>query len=172
MFPAKTERQPLPNIKTYNYQRRDEWSFLHYLSTEITTHKPVIVATKKENLHEVITHAYAMDKIVVVDFAANWCQPCQQFSVYFRLASAMMTNVEFIMVDCAMSWGTQHCKKYNVRQYPTILLFRPNRQRVEIEMHFNVEDLITEIEAFIPPKPATPQGVSDEKVPEQARDEL
>jgi thioredoxin 1 len=41
----------------------------------------------------------AGDKLVVVDFTASWCGPCQRIKPEFEAMSKEMTDVVFIKVD-------------------------------------------------------------------------
>ena len=58
-----------------------------------------------------------------VDFAANWCRPCQMMLSDFKHAAKQVAGIHFGYVEC-----TEHqaiCDGFNIRTYPTIHLFQP-----------------------------------------------
>lgn len=63
-------------------------------------------------------------EIWFVDFAANWCRPCQMMIPEFKgAAKRVLGKINFGYVEC-----TEHqsiCNGFSVRSYPTILLFQP-----------------------------------------------
>ncbi|CAH1790318.1 unnamed protein product [Owenia fusiformis] len=56
-----------------------------------------------------------------VDFYAPWCPPCMRLLPEFRKTSKHFDDVSFGTVDCTVHQGL--CNKYNIRSYPTTILF-------------------------------------------------
>lgn len=51
----------------------------------------------QEELEEILSNSG--DALVVVDFTAVWCSPCQQIAPAFEQLSQELTNVVFLKVD-------------------------------------------------------------------------
>jgi len=60
-----------------------------------------------------------------VDFAANWCRPCQMMLSDFKHAAKQVAgiNIHFGYVECTEYQAI--CDGFNIRSYPTIHLFQP-----------------------------------------------
>ena len=60
-----------------------------------------------------------------VDFAANWCRPCQMMLSDFKHAAKQVAsiNIHFGYVECTENQAI--CDGFNIRSYPTIHLFQP-----------------------------------------------
>ncbi|CAN0430058.1 unnamed protein product [Ectocarpus sp. 8 AP-2014] len=77
------------------------------------------VATQEE-LEQVLSNSN--DALVVIDFTATWCGPCQKISPVFELLSQELTDVVFLKVDVDQNEET--AQKYDVVQMPTFLFMR------------------------------------------------
>ncbi|CAM9237123.1 unnamed protein product [Ectocarpus fasciculatus] len=77
------------------------------------------VATQAE-LERVISDSN--DALVVIDFTATWCGPCQKISPVFELLSQELTDVVFLKVD--VDENEETAQKYDVVQMPTFLFMR------------------------------------------------
>ncbi|CAM9122343.1 unnamed protein product [Ectocarpus sp. 13 AM-2016] len=77
------------------------------------------VATQEE-LEQVLSNSN--DALVVIDFTATWCGPCQKISPVFELLSQELTDVVFIQVD--VDENEETAQKYDVVQMPTFLFMR------------------------------------------------
>ena len=66
-------------------------------------------------------------KVVLVDFWAEWCGPCNQLApVLDELSSELGDQVEIFKVD--IDQNTETPTKYGVRGIPTLILFKDGKQ--------------------------------------------
>ena len=76
------------------------------------------VELTKENFDEVISS----NDMVVVDFWASWCQPCQAFAPVFEAASEKHEDVVFAKVN--VDEQRELAGWFQVRSIPTLMVFR------------------------------------------------
>ncbi|CAF0996877.1 unnamed protein product [Brachionus calyciflorus] len=69
----------------------------------------------------------AGSKLVVIDFFATWCGPCNMIAPFFKQLTTKYPNAVFLKVDVDKCPGT--AAAHNVSAMPTFLLFK---QRVEL----------------------------------------
>ena len=63
------------------------------------------------------------NKVVVIDFGAEWCGPCRQMEPIIEALAADYEGVALIgKLD--VDENTEVCEKYAIRNIPTILLFK------------------------------------------------
>lgn len=62
------------------------------------------------------------DKIVFVDFYADWCSPCKQLSPIIEEVASEKTDVKFVKIDVDIE--SDLAKKYNVISIPTLVVIK------------------------------------------------
>lgn len=79
-----------------------------------------MIEISDENFDEVVL---ASDKVVVVDFFANWCQPCKAITpILEELEYEYNGKVSFTKINVDIE--QQNVAKFSVRGIPTILIFK------------------------------------------------
>lgn len=66
--------------------------------------------------------ATVADGIVLIDFWAGWCVPCQRFAPVFEKASEVFEDVTFAKVDTEDQ--QQLAMRYGVTSIPTLVAYR------------------------------------------------
>lgn len=63
------------------------------------------------------------NKVVVIDFGAEWCGPCRQME---PIIEGLATDYEGVALigKLDVDENTEVCEKYGIRNIPTILLFK------------------------------------------------
>lgn len=87
------------------------------------------------------------DGIVLIDFWAGWCVPCQRFAPIFEKASKSHPDLTFAKVDTEDQ--QQLAAQYGVTSIPTIVAYRdgiPVFSQPGAMREADLEDLIGQIE--------------------------
>jgi len=69
------------------------------------------------------------DELLVVDFWATWCGPCQQFAPTFKQAASQLEpRARFIKIETEAERDIS--AKYSIRSIPTLVMFK-NGQEID-----------------------------------------
>lgn len=100
-----------------------------------------------EEFNKKISH---YKKLIVVDFYADWCGPCQIMKPIFEeLANEVkyQDKVEFIKVN--VDENPELASQYNVFSIPTFIFFKNGQPIKTITGALSKESLINEINALV-----------------------
>lgn len=84
----------------------------------------VTTVANLNHLDQILQQAKQDKKLVVVDFSASWCGPCQMIAPLFKqlAQSADYAGVVFLKVD--VDEGAAIAQKYQVMSMPTFVFFK------------------------------------------------
>jgi thioredoxin 1 len=77
-----------------------------------------VIQLTQENIEETINN----NDIVVIDFWASWCGPCQAFKPVFEQASEKHTDAAF--ASCNTEEQTELASMFKIQSIPTLVVFR------------------------------------------------
>jgi thioredoxin 2 len=67
------------------------------------------------------------NELLVVDFWATWCGPCQQFAPTFKQAASRIgPKARFIKIETEAEQAIS--AKYNIRSIPTLVIFKNGKE--------------------------------------------
>jgi thioredoxin 1 len=77
-----------------------------------------VIQLTQENIEDTINN----NDIVVIDFWASWCGPCQAFKPVFEKASEKHTDATF--ASCNTEEQTELASMFKIQSIPTLVVFR------------------------------------------------
>jgi len=105
------------------------------------------MATKKQfsSFQELLSSS---QKLILVDFYATWCGPCQMMaSILDQVNTRMSDRVQVVKVDTDNY--PDLATNYQVHALPTLVLFKNGQQVDRIEGVLPAEQLIQRLAAFV-----------------------
>ena len=75
-----------------------------------------------------------MSKLKVMDFYADWCQPCKQFAPVFESVAVENSEVEFQKIN--VDSDPESSSKYGIRSIPTIIFERDGEILMRKLVHY------------------------------------
>ncbi len=83
---------------------------------------------------------FEKSSICVVDFWAEWCQPCLSFKkTFIQVANEMSPKVTFFTLD--IDNNQTFAQNHSVRSIPTIILFKNGKEENRHVGSMNAQDL-------------------------------
>ncbi|ALE52365.1 thioredoxin [Candidatus Thioglobus autotrophicus] len=80
------------------------------------------------------------DELLVVDFWATWCGPCQQFAPTFKQAANQLEpKARFIKIETEAEQAI--AAKYSIRSIPTLVLFKNGQEIDRVSGALSAPDL-------------------------------
>jgi len=79
-----------------------------------------VVQVTPSNFDSIVTSS----DLVVIDFTADWCEPCQSFSPIFEELGKETTDAVFAQINVGEQ--PELASEFNVRSVPTIMILRYN----------------------------------------------
>lgn len=106
--------------------------------------EPIVLAP-----HDTIAFGVPQKEPIVVDFWADWCPPCKEFSpIFHKVAKKYKGKVRFISVNVDSCPGI--AKEYGVGSIPTVLIVS-KEGTIDRNVGFMTEDqLVESIEEVMP----------------------
>lgn len=81
---------------------------------------------KHINKNEFELEVLREEKVVVVDFFAQWCGPCKMLSPILEEVQGEMQNVKIVKLD--IDENPETAAKYGVTNIPTIKIFKSGKE--------------------------------------------
>lgn len=80
------------------------------------------------------------DELLVVDFWATWCGPCQQFAPTLKQAASQLEpNARFIKIETEAEQTIS--AKYSIRSIPTLVMFKNGQEIDRVSGALSIKDL-------------------------------
>lgn len=77
-----------------------------------------IIQLTPENIDAIV----GPSDLLVIDFTADWCEPCQAFSSHFENLAAEFKDAVFAQVNVGQQ--PEIAAEFNVRSVPTVMILR------------------------------------------------
>lgn len=87
------------------------------------------------------------NKLVIVDFFANWCGPCQMLAPVLEEIAEERKDIVIYKVDIDHSPNLGY--EYRVEVVPTMILFKNKEVIGRLEGYYTTSELIGEIEKYL-----------------------
>ena len=102
-----------------------------------------MIELTNENIHQELSK----NPTLVVDFGAEWCGSCQELEPAFKNISKEVQRATFGKVDLAKDETL--ATKFNIRNYPTVVVFKNGKEAQRFEGFFSEHDLRQKINSTL-----------------------
>ena len=93
----------------------------------------------KNNFDEIV---FEEEKLVLIDFYADWCGPCKMLSPVIEELAAT-TNIDLVIGKVDVESEADIARKFNVYSIPTLMLVK-NKEVIKIETGYKSKQLLEE----------------------------
>jgi len=88
------------------------------------------------------------DELLVVDFWATWCGPCQQFAPTFeQVAAQLEPKARFIKIETEKEQAIS--AKYDIRSIPTLAIFKNGKEVDRVSGALNAPDFTNWVNQYL-----------------------
>ena len=109
----------------------------------IIEEKSKIVYVTSENFNEEVIES---KEVVLIDFFATWCGPCQRLSPVLEEIAKEDSKVKIVKVDIDESKDLKD--EYNVEKYPTMIIMKNGEEKLRKLGFEEKEEIKSWIEEF------------------------
>jgi thioredoxin 1 len=95
---------------------------------EIGTKKPIYLHQQQKGVHSSSEHLneFASTGCVILDFYADWCNPCKRMSPLIDMAAANLPQFTFIKIN--RDFFMDLAKAFNITSIPTLIFLRDGKE--------------------------------------------
>lgn len=87
------------------------------------------------------------DELLVVDFWATWCGPCQQFAPIFKqIAAQIEPKARCIKIETDTEQALSNT--YNIRSIPTLVIFKNGKELTRVSGVLSASDCINWVNQY------------------------
>lgn len=87
------------------------------------------------------------EKMVIVDFFATWCGPCQMLMPVLKEIASETENYDIVEID--VDEAQELAMNYGIEAVPTMIIFKNGMEIDRIGGYYPKEDLLEELERYI-----------------------
>ncbi len=87
------------------------------------------------------------EKMVIVDFFATWCGPCQMLMPVLEEIASETENYDIVEID--VDEAQELAMNYGIEAVPTMIIFKNGMEIDRIGGYYPKEDLLEELERYI-----------------------
>ncbi len=95
---------------------------------DIKAQKPIYLHKKEKKVRSSMEHLnkFADKGLVVLDFYADWCNPCKRMSPLIDAAAASLSQFTFIKIN--RDFFMDLAKTFNITSIPTLIFLRDGKE--------------------------------------------
>ena len=91
---------------------------------------PVVLNAQKAGSTVELSGYLGKDKkFVLVEFYADWCEPCQAFVPLLAMMSNKFSNLTIYRVNIDQ-WKSPVCRQFKINSVPALLVYAPDGQEI------------------------------------------
>lgn len=87
------------------------------------------------------------EKMVIVDFFATWCGPCQMLMPVLEEIASETEKYDIVEID--VDEAQELAMNYGIEAVPTMIIFKNGMEIDRIGGYYPKEDLLEELERYI-----------------------